>query len=75
MSKNIFLHSSSLFSNPSFTKGMARVWDLLAQLDQYNYKKTGEEADLESLKRDWGIVGLDVFKGVRAYGESPPVSS
>jgi hypothetical protein len=30
------ISSSSLFTNPSFTKGTARVVDLFGQLDEYN---------------------------------------
>ncbi|PIU68382.1 hypothetical protein COS81_04160 [candidate division WWE3 bacterium CG06_land_8_20_14_3_00_42_16] len=64
---NEFLNSSTLYNTPSFLKGVARVIDLFGQLDEYDYKKTEKEADAEALRRDWYIVGQDIFDGVEKY--------
>ena len=65
----MFLNSSALFTRPSISKGSSRVVDLFGYLDEYNYSKTEEEADLKALTRDWKIVGLDIHKAMGAYGK------
>lgn len=62
-----FLNSSSLFVYPSVLKGMSRIMDMFGYLDQYNYKETEQEADLNALKRDWSIIGLDIKNTLEAY--------
>ncbi|MBI4097688.1 MAG: hypothetical protein HY426_01490 [Candidatus Levybacteria bacterium] len=66
---DIFLNSSALFSSPSFLKGVSRVVDLFGYLDNYNYKKGEKEADLEALKRDWSIIGIDIDDSIKKYAE------
>jgi len=76
MSKKFkFLNSSALFTNPSFWKGTARVVDLFGGLDNYNYKNTEAEADLESLKRDWNVVGLDMAEAIGIYEKEESADS
>lgn len=67
---NLFINSSSLYTDPSFFKGMARVVDLFGSLDEYNYKTTEAEADNEALKRDWFIIGKDLFNAIKTYGKA-----
>ncbi|HLD26368.1 MAG TPA: hypothetical protein VJB63_00200 [Patescibacteria group bacterium] len=63
--------TTSYFSNlshvPSFWKGTARVLDLFGNLDVYNYSNNEEEADFNALKRDWEIVGQDLFSAIKQY--------
>lgn len=76
MNKNMFtsfINSSDLFASPSFMKGAARIADLFGYLDDYNYKPTGKKVDTEALKRDWNIVGLDIFEAIELYEKSSSV--
>lgn len=65
-----FLNSSALSTNPSFLKGTCRVVDLFGYLDEYNYKDSEAEADIEALKRDWDIVGIDLVKAIELYEQN-----
>ena len=67
MSKKILAYSSALFVYPSFLKGVARSIDLFGLLDEYNYSETENEADVKSLKRDWDIIGKDLWSAVKEY--------
>ena len=68
MSKKLkFISSSALFTAPSFLKGTARVVDMFGTINDYNYKETEAEADLESLKRDWSIIGIDIANEIGIY--------
>lgn len=67
---NGFIQSSNLYTPPSFFKGMARVFDLFGTLDRYYIHKTEEEADSNALRRDWQIVGKDIFYAIKIYESS-----
>jgi len=69
---NIFIDSSALYSSPSVIKGIARLFDLFGQLDEYNSKPTEEEADGAAIKRDWCIIGLDIAHAIKTYGKTHP---
>lgn len=58
------MKASTLFRQPSFFKGMARVVDLFGKLDEYAYS---EHADLEQLHRDWKIVGTDLHRELKRH--------
>lgn len=63
------LSSSRLYSKPSFLKGAARNMDMFGSLNNYNYSESEEEADLRALKRDWKIVGIDIYKAILNYAK------
>lgn len=65
-------HSSDLYTDPSFTKGVARVFDVFGWLDEYNYRPTGKEADEAALKRDWRILGMDILHAMQFYDRIIP---
>jgi hypothetical protein len=50
-----------LFARPSFLEGMGRNFDLFGTLQQYNYAKTGAEADQMALSADWAAVYGDFW--------------
>lgn len=56
-------------SNPSFMKGVARVFDFSQSLDKYNTSPTTEEADFNAIKSDWEAVGKDIRVAIEKYGE------
>ena len=63
-------YSSNLFNPPSFLKGIARTLDLYGNLDAYNYSDTEQEADSNALKKDWEIIGQDIWDALRKYESS-----
>jgi len=59
--------SDFLFARPSFFEGMARVLDLGCTLNEYNYSKTGTEADAKALKNDFQMVFQDLNTSIFNY--------
>jgi hypothetical protein len=53
-----------LFARSSFWEGVGRNFDILGTMNQYNYAKTGDEADRIALMADWLAVYGDLW---RAY--------
>ena len=53
-------YSCFLFPLPSFLFGLARVFDLGAQLDSYNVSITPNQADSIALSTDWMAASTDV---------------
>ena len=60
-------NSDFLFARPSFIEGMARVLDLGCTLNEYNYSKTGTEADSKALKNDFLMVFQDLGSSISDY--------
>ena len=67
---DVYISSSSLYTYPSFAKGIARIGDLFGTLDGYNYKETEADADVEALTRNWRIVGRDIANAIRSYART-----
>ncbi len=65
-----YKHSSALYTDPSFAKGVARSVDLFAQLNQYNEQKTDDMADQSAVQRDWYMIGQDLARAIKQYGRS-----
>lgn len=61
------IHSSSLYKDPSFLQGMARTIDLFGVLNRYNQYNTTLHPDYEALKRDWEVIGLDLYDSIEAF--------
>ena len=51
----------SLFAQPSFFEGMARLLDINGSLNSCNDSKTTEEADYRAILSDWEYVGFDLL--------------
>lgn len=51
-----------LFIMPTFLSGIASCFDLYGALNSFRYYKSPGQADLEEIKSDWKMVGLDVEK-------------
>ncbi|MCK5416665.1 hypothetical protein KAI92_04525 [Candidatus Parcubacteria bacterium] len=62
-------NSTFLFARPSFIEGVSRVMDLGGTMQVYNNSKTENEADFKALKKDWEIVGKDIFDAINKYGQ------
>jgi hypothetical protein len=56
--------SDFLFAQPSFASGVARVFDLFGQFDEYNRSETPEEADAKAIASDWIVVGQDIADAI-----------
>ncbi len=63
------IHSSSLYINSSFLRGIARVADLYGAMNQSDTYNTQEFPDYEAIKRDWEVIGLDLYGGIKQYQE------
>lgn len=61
-----------LFSQPSFFEGMARTLDSGGSFDVYNESIDGREADYIALTNDWIMVGEDLRRVMKQYGEKQP---
>lgn len=58
-------YSTSLFARPSFWEGIARAIDLGGTLNEYNYSRSGQEADMRALRADWHAIGSDMRRAVK----------
>ena len=56
--------SDFLFAQPSLASGVARVFDLFGQFDEYNRSETPEEADAKAIASDWLVVGQDIADAI-----------
>ena len=52
---------------PSFVDGFASLINLAPSESKYNYDKTTEEADLNSLRADWFAIGQDLWEAIKKY--------
>lgn len=65
----------SLFAQPSFFEGMARLLDINGSLNQCNGSKTPEEADYRAILSDWEHVGQDLLLAAKQIArKSEPIS-
>jgi hypothetical protein len=53
-----------LFAQPSLASGVARVFDLWGQFDEYNRSETTAEADAKAIASDWLLVGQDIQEAI-----------
>lgn len=60
--------SDYLFAKPSFLSGAARVIDLWAELDDYNYSQDEVEADARAMFLDWRVTGEDIARAAAQVG-------
>lgn len=65
------MSSDFLFVRPSFTRGLARAFDLFGSLDCYNWSRSGEEADGRAMASDWSAVGSDLASAMAVFGRAP----
>jgi len=61
--------TSYLYNNPSFLKGVSRIWDITGNKDVYSIHDSEDEADTEALKNDWNMVKKDLTDSIRKYGK------
>ena len=57
-------YTGLLYSQPSFTEGLARVLDVGGTFDMYNYSATAEEADRLAIASDWYAIGADLYRAI-----------
>lgn len=62
-----FTPASKLLSYPSLLKGIARSIDVWGNLDEYSYSSSENEADRDSLKRDYYLVMCDITKAQQQH--------
>ena len=57
----------SLYVEPSFGEGVARLVDMTGVLNEYNYSRSAEEADYRAIASDWEAVGLDIWTAIGLF--------
>ncbi len=62
--------SDFLFSKPRSWHGVARLFDLAGQFDEYNYSLSDTEADTRATYSDWMRVGKDMEDAIKAVGRN-----
>lgn len=65
-----YLAATTLLSYPSTFKEASRIVDLWGSLDEYAYSGSDEEADRESLKRDYCIIMKDLSRSQHEYEQN-----
>lgn len=66
MSEELLLFSS-LYNDPNWRRGSARLADFSGSLEEYNYK---ENPDYEAIERDWIIVGKDISDAIKSHEQT-----
>ena len=59
--------SDFLFTSPSFASGIARLVDLLNELDDCNHVPTSAMADAVAARVDWQAVGGDLASAMSCW--------
>ncbi len=54
-----------LFATPSAITGVGSIFNLSGGYFAYNLSRSGEEADLEAIRRDWLVTAQDLKKAVK----------
>ena len=56
--------STTLFANPSFIEGVARIWDFGNTLNEYNRSAGQNDANFESMSADYAAIGQDARQAI-----------
>lgn len=67
MSELIKNYAFYLFAKPSFSEGIARIFDFSNSLETYNTSKDEAEADNKATYLDWLAVGDDLSSVMKKY--------
>ena len=65
-------YSTLLYAQPSFLKGIARIFDVGGGLNTYNTSLTPEQADYRALSSDWHAVGEDIREAMNSVKKDIP---
>ncbi len=60
----------SLYANPSFLSGVARIFDFWGLFDSYNTSADDETADSIAIGSDWRAVGEDLRAATQEFEDS-----
>lgn len=55
-----------LFSKSTFLTGMASAYNIAGNFYEFNYSKSGDEADNDAIEVDWKMVASDLRKAVES---------
>lgn len=62
--KKIRMRSSRLYANSNFVIGMGSIFNIAGKYFDFNYSKSGIEADNKAIRRDWEIVGRELANSI-----------
>jgi len=60
-------HATTLFANPNFLRGAARVLDMGGTLSVYNDSQNAKDADSRAMSSDWNAVGLALSEAIGGF--------
>jgi hypothetical protein len=50
-----------LFPRASALQGIGSIFNVAGNYFDFNYSKSGEEADQKAIEDDWGVIGDDIL--------------
>lgn len=59
-----YKQSSRLFASSNFVIGIGSIFNITGNYFEFNYSKTGFEADNKAIKRDWEIIGQELNNAI-----------
>lgn len=54
----------------SFLTGTATLLNIRGDFFEYNYSKSGAEADAKAIENDWGVIGQDIQKTIKSVSKN-----
>lgn len=61
--------TNRLFHRTSVLDGISSIINIPGNYFEFNYSKSGEEADKKALENDWGVVGDDIRKAAKTTND------
>lgn len=61
------VYSGHLYPDPDVWYGVASTFDLFGRLNDYNYSRSGREADARGLRSDYYAIAHDFWNAVRLF--------
>lgn len=65
-----FKRSSRLYHSSSVITGVASLFNIAGNFFEFNYSESESEADNKAIKRDWEIVGKDLYEAIETVENS-----
>ena len=60
-------YATTLFANPNFLRGVARVLDIGGTLNVCNDSQSTEDADRKAISSDWNAIGFYLSEALGGY--------
>lgn len=74
MSKTKKYKTSFLYKKHNTIVGAGSIFNIAGNYFEYNYSKSGFEADKKAIENDWGVVGNDMKDAIKAIAKTVTIS-